>query len=91
VPISVQSGEGLEQLMAQLQEQLAVVENRVEILVPHKAGALHAEIRAKASVLSEFYTEQGCLMEIQVSPALLGRLLAEGARLQQPGDDARSS
>jgi hypothetical protein len=67
--------------MAQLQDKVAQVENRVEILVPHRAGALHAEIRAKTTVLSEFYTEQGCLMEIQVSPALLGRLLAEGATL----------
>jgi hypothetical protein len=37
-------------------------------------------------VLSEFYTEQGCLMEIQASPALLGRLLAEGARMAEPDD-----
>jgi GTPase len=81
VAISVLTGDGQEQLMAKLQEKVAQVENRVEILVPHRAGALHAEIRAKATVLSEFYTEMGCLMEIQVSPALLGRLLAEGATL----------
>jgi len=36
--------------------------------------------------LSELYTEAGCLLEVQVSPALLGRLLAEGARVAQPGD-----
>ncbi|MBK8097589.1 MAG: GTPase HflX [Planctomycetes bacterium] len=83
VAISVKSGEGMESLMAALQEQLAEVENRVELLIPHSGGALRAEIHAKATVLSEFYTEQGCLMEIQVSPALLGRLLAEGASLHK--------
>ena len=83
VAVSVKSGEGMESLMAALQEQLAVVENRVELLIPHSGGALRAEIHAKATVLSEFYTEQGCLMEIQVSPALLGRLLAEGASLHK--------
>jgi hypothetical protein len=58
----------------------------VELLLPHSAGALHGEIRAKATVLQEFYTEAGCLITIQASPALLGRLLAEGARVAQPSD-----
>ena len=86
VAVSVHSGEGIEQLMASMQDHLASVENRVEILLPHRAGGLRAEIRAKATVLSEFFTEAGCLMEIQASPALLGRLLAEGASLAEPGD-----
>lgn len=83
VAISVRTGDRIESLMAALQDKIAQAENRVELLVPHHVGALHAEIRAKATVLSEFYTEHGCLMEIQVSPALLGRLLAEGASLQE--------
>jgi GTP-binding protein HflX len=86
IAVSVLTGEGIDQLLAAMQERLAEVENRCSILVPHQAGALLSQIRAKATVLSEFYTEQGCLMEIQVSPALLGRLLAEGARRAQPED-----
>ncbi len=86
VAVSVHSGEGIEQLLASMQEHLASVENRVEILLPHRAGGLRAEIRAKATVLSEFFTESGCLMEIQASPALLGRLLAEGASIADPSD-----
>lgn len=86
IPVSVLTGEGMPDLMAAIQNYLASVENRVELLLPHSAGALHGEIRAKATVLSEFYTEEGCLMEIQVSPALLGRLLAEGARVAKEGD-----
>lgn len=79
IPVSVQTGEGLPDLFAAIQAHLSDVENRVELLLPHSAGALHSEIRAKATVLSEFYTEEGCLMEIQASAALLGRLMAGGA------------
>ena len=86
VACSVATGEGVPELMAAIQSRLADVENRVEILLPHAASNLFGEIRAKATVLSEFYTEEGCLMEIQASPALLGRLLAEGARRAEPGD-----
>ncbi len=86
VPVSVLTGEGMPDLFAAIQGHLASVEQKVELLLPHSAGALHGEIRAKASVLSEFYTEAGCLMTIQASPALLGRLLAEGARVAEPGD-----
>jgi GTP-binding protein HflX len=86
VAVSVLTGEGVPDLMAAIQNHLAAVENRVEILLPHKAGGLMGEIRAKATVLTEFYTEAGCLMEIQASPALLGRLMAEGARKAEPGD-----
>jgi GTP-binding protein HflX len=86
VAISVKSGEGMDALMDSIQERLAQVENRCSLLVPHAHGALLSHIRAKATVLSEFYTQQGCLVEIQASPVLLGRLLAEGARYEQPGD-----
>ena len=86
VPTSVLTGEGMPDLFAAIQAHLASVEQRVELLLPHSAGALHGEIRAKATVLSEFYTEAGCLMTIQASPALLGRLIAEGARVAEPGD-----
>ena len=79
IPVSVQTGEGLPDLFTAIQSHLSDVESRVELLLPHTAGALHSEIRAKATVLSEFYTEDGCLMEIQASPALLGRLMAGGA------------
>lgn len=79
IPVSVQTGEGLPDLFGAIQNHLAAVENRVELLLPHTAGALHAEIRARATVISEFYTEDGCLMEIQASPAVLGRLMAGGA------------
>jgi GTP-binding protein HflX len=86
--VSVQDGEGLPELLGAIQNHLAAVENRVELLLPHTAGALHSEIRSKATVLSEFYTEEGCLMEIQASPAVLGRLMANGAQPVQRPDSS---
>jgi GTP-binding protein HflX len=85
IAISVRTGEGLEQFTARVMSHLAQVESRVEILIPHHAGGLRSEIRACATVLSEDFTEDGCLMALQVSPAMLGRILAGGGRLQQPG------
>jgi GTP-binding protein HflX len=84
VAVSVLTGDGMPELFAAIQAHLASVEQLVEVLLPHAAGALHGEIRAKASVLSEFYTEEGCLMTIQASAALLGRLMAGGARVSEP-------
>ena len=86
VAVSVATGAGMPDLMSAIQGHLAAVENRVEILLPHTASNLHGEIRAKATVLSEFYTDEGCLMELQASPALLGRILAEGARVAEAKD-----
>ncbi|MCA8965353.1 MAG: GTPase HflX [Planctomycetes bacterium] len=90
VAISVLRGDGMDDLHAAIQQHIAAVENRVEILLPHTSRYLLGEIRAKASVLSEFYTEEGCLMELQASPALLGRLLAEGARVAAADERAKA-
>jgi GTP-binding protein HflX len=84
VAVSVLTGDGMSDLFGAILTHLATVEQRVELLLPHAAGALHGEIRAKATVLSEFYTEEGCMMTIQASPALLGRLMAGGARRAEP-------
>ncbi len=83
VPVSAVTGEGIPQLEARLLDLLSHSERRVEILVPHTAGRLHSEIRRNTTVLSELYTEEGCLMECLVSPSLLGRLLSQGATLHR--------
>ncbi len=88
IAVSVLRGDGMDELFAAIQQHIAAVENRVEILLPHSAHGLLGEIRSKATILSEFYTETGCLMELQASPALLGRLLAEGARVAAAADRA---
>jgi len=85
VPLSAMRGTGIHELEAALLTHLANFEETVDILVPHTAGALRAEIRTMTTVLSEDYTEEGSLMRIIANPRLLGRLLAKGA--QQPGPD----
>ena len=82
VKISAKEGTGLNGLEAALLEHLASCEDTVDILVPHRAGALRAQIRTTTTVLSEDYTEEGALMRILANPRLLGRLLSLGARPQ---------
>jgi GTP-binding protein HflX len=81
VAVSALTGQGLDALEAMLQDHLARSERRIEILVPHRAAALHAEIRRSTTVLAESYTEEGCLMQCLISPSLLDRLLSKGAIL----------
>lgn len=84
VPVSARSGNGMQELQAALLTHLATFEETVDILVPHSAGALRAEIRTMTAVLSEEYTEEGSLMRIIANPRLLGRLLAKGAQHTKP-------
>ena len=81
IAVSALRGDGIDGLLARLQIHLGECERRVEILVPHASGSLRSEIRSKATVLSEFFTEQGCLMEILISPTTLGSIVARGAVL----------
>jgi GTP-binding protein HflX len=79
VSISAKTGAGLDVLEDRLQQHLASFEQHVQILLPHTAGHLLGELRSNATVVSEFYTEQGCLIECVVNAFILGRLLARGA------------
>jgi len=87
IAVSARTNEGVDTLNARLQDHISLSEKKVEILVPHTANGLHAEIRRHTTVLSEFFTQEGCLVECLVSAALLGRLLAKGAKLSSSKDD----
>jgi len=87
VMISAKTGTGLPQLEDRLQLHLASFEQHVQILVPHTAGHLVAELRANATVTSEFYTEEGCLLECVVNAVVLGRILGRGAVMSPRNDD----
>ena len=83
VAVSARTGAGIEALESSLQETLAQSERTVRILVPHAAGALHAEIRRNTTVLDEDYTVEGSEMVCLISPSLLNRLVARGAIVQE--------
>ena len=87
VAVSARTGEGIDNLAELLHQHLGRSERRIEILVPHHAGALHAEVRRNTTVLSESYNEEGCLMECLISPSLLDRLLSRGAVLPTSTND----
>ena len=80
IAVSARTGEGVGQLEARVVSHLSSVEDTVDILVPHTAGALRSEIRKLTTVLAEDHTEEGALMQILANPRLLGRLLAKGAQ-----------
>ena len=91
IPISALTGTGLDDLETTLLSHLATCEETVDILVPHSAGALRAEIRTTTTVLSEEHGEEGSLMRIRSNPRLLGQILARGARgagdtIRRPAD-----
>ena len=91
IPISALTGSGLDELEAALLSHLASCEETVDILVPHSAGALRAEIMTTTTVISEDHTEEGSLMRIRSNPRLLGQILARGARnAEDPGGPSRS-
>jgi len=81
VAVSALTGAGLDELQTSLQTFLADHEQLVTVLIPHDAAKLLAEIRATTTIISQFYTQAGCLLEIQVSPGMLGRILSRGGSL----------
>ncbi len=82
---SAKTGAGMPELEDRLQKHLASFEQHVQILVPHVAGRLLSDLRSNATVVSEFYTEDGCLVECVVNAFVLGRLLARGAIMAPHG------
>jgi GTP-binding protein HflX len=81
IAVSARTGAGLDSLGDRLVSHLAASERRVRILVPHAVGGLHAEVRRSATVLSEDYGTEGCMMEILAHPTLIAKLVAHGAEL----------
>lgn len=91
VVVSAKKKLGFEELQQTVQAFLARIERRVDVLIPHTAGHLQPEVRTWATVLEERYLEDGCVMRLQVSPAVLSRLLAGGAHLRDSSGPRRPS
>ncbi|MBK8976420.1 MAG: GTPase HflX [Planctomycetes bacterium] len=80
VLVSARTGAGLGDLTDTLVGYLGRIEREVELVVPHDAGHLQPEIRSGTTVLREEYREDGCHLHVQLTDAMLARLLARGAR-----------
>lgn len=87
IPLSALTREGFDVIASRLKDRLSLSERRVEILIPHTANGLHAEVRRHTTVLSESFNQDGCVMECLVRVGLLNQLLAKGVKLHDSADD----
>ncbi len=76
IAISAKTGEGMEELIAQLAQRTTAVMNRMQVLIPHTRYDIMKIIRKQCSVDAEKYTEQGVFMQLRV-PANCQKALAE--------------
>ncbi|OCN01760.1 GTPase HflX [Clostridium sp. W14A] len=74
VRISAKTGEGLNQLLQTIEDNLEAPSMRVRLLLPFTESGLEAEIRKNGSVESEEYTENGFMLTANIPPDLSGAL-----------------
>lgn len=74
VRVSARTGEGLNQLLLAVEENLPVPSLRVHLLLPFTESGLEAEIRKNGTVESEEYTENGFVLTASIPPGLSGAL-----------------
>ncbi len=74
VRISAKNGTGIDILLEAIEENLPVKIKRVKLLIPFDKGGLVAEIRQKATLISEEYVTEGISIEALLDPDLYGKL-----------------
>ena len=74
VRISALSGEGLPELLQQIEKELDQGKHRVRLLLPYQDAALLDTLHSSAAVLSCEYEAEGIRMEAVVDEVLFGRL-----------------
>src|SRR5699024_8344385 len=73
VRISAKTGEGIDQLLHAVEENLPRRVQRVKLLLPFDKAGIAAEVRKNGTVLSEEYCEDGLLLEALADELLYGR------------------
>ncbi len=66
IAVSAKTGEGMDELLAQLTEQTTAVMTQMQVLIPHTRYDIMKIIRSQCSVDSEEYTEDGVSMQLRV-------------------------
>jgi GTP-binding protein HflX len=74
VRVSAKTGEGLNQLLASIENNLQTPSMKVRLLLPFTETGLEAKIRKSGNVESEEYTEDGFVLTASIPPGLSGAL-----------------
>ena len=72
--ISAKNGTGIDKLLKAIDDNLPVRIKKVKLLIPFAQAGLSSEIRTKATLISEEYTENGILVEAIVDELMYNRL-----------------
>ncbi|MDB1088843.1 GTPase HflX [Streptomyces sp. ACA25] len=74
IAVSAHTGEGMDRLLAWIDEELPRPEVELEALVPYTEGGLVSRVHAEGEVLSEEHTGEGTLLKAQVHGELAALL-----------------
>ncbi|MFD4543177.1 GTPase HflX [Streptomyces bauhiniae] len=74
IAVSARTGQGLEQLLALIDEELPRPSVEIEALVPYTQGKLVARAHTEGEVLSEEHTAEGTLIKVRVHAELAADL-----------------
>jgi GTP-binding protein HflX len=72
--LSALNGEGLEELLILIRENLPRQIHRVQLLVPYDQGSIRSMLHEEGSILSEEFVENGIRMEVEVDEIIYGRV-----------------
>ncbi|MDD6847282.1 MAG: GTPase HflX [Oscillospiraceae bacterium] len=72
--ISAKNGTGIDKLLKAIDDNLPVRIKKVKLLIPFAQAGLSSEIRTKATLISEEYTEKGILVEAIIDELMYNRL-----------------
>lgn len=72
--ISAKKGTGIDELLQAIDDNLPVRIKKVKLLIPFAQAGLSSEIRTKATLISEEYTENGILVEATVDELMYNKL-----------------
>jgi GTP-binding protein HflX len=74
--VSARTGQGMDELLALIDQELPRPSVELEVLVPYTQGGLVARTYAEGEVLSETHTEDGTLLKVRVHEELAAELRA---------------
>jgi GTP-binding protein HflX len=72
--VSARTGEGIEELLAEIARRIPSPDVRLRALVPYDKGALISKIHLHGKLLSSEHLETGTMIEAMVKPDLAAEL-----------------